>query len=71
MTDSISYLTVALEQDFREDDVECIVLAIRQLRGVLKVEKNISNPDDWLAYSRARSDLAQRVWNALEDKEDK
>ena len=38
MTDRIRTLSVVLEQDFRDDDVQCVVDAIHMIRGVGKVE---------------------------------
>lgn len=41
MTDRVQALTVILSQDIRSDDVQCIVDAIRLLRGVAKVETHV------------------------------
>jgi len=38
MTDRIATLTVMLDREYRDDDVQCIVDAIRMTKGVLKVE---------------------------------
>lgn len=66
MTDRVHSLTVALGTDVREDDVGCLADAIRQFRGVINVEKNISDPDQWVAESRVRDGLRERIWKALE-----
>ena len=43
MTDRIHALTVTLDADVREDDVEPIVNAIRQIRHVLSVDQHVSD----------------------------
>jgi hypothetical protein len=55
MTDRYNYLTVALETDIRSDDAEALIAAIRMLRGVLKVEPNVTDPNDWLVISFLRA----------------
>ena len=65
MTDQYNYLTVALETDIRSDDAEALIAAIGMLRGVLKVEPNVANPNDWLAITRARQELGEKLWAVL------
>jgi len=59
MTDRIKGVTVSLEVDVRTDDVEPILAAIRQIRGVADCAVVHTGMDDWLARSRVRSDLAR------------
>ena len=68
MTDRINYLTVALEKDTRDDDAEALLNAIRQLRGVADVKPNVVNSGDWLAETRVRQDLADKLWAVLRPK---
>jgi hypothetical protein len=65
MTDRYNYLTVALEQDIRDDDAEHLIGAIRMLRGVLAVEPNVASGADWLAEERVRQEYRQKLWNVL------
>lgn len=44
MTDRICSLTVVLDRNIREDDVESLVEAIRHFKSVLTVEKDVSDP---------------------------
>jgi len=67
MTDRINMLSVALESDVREDDVDRLVNAIKQLRGVMDVETHVADPADWLAETRARARIRDRVWQALHE----
>ncbi len=59
MTDRVKGVTVALDEDVRIDDIEPILAAIRQIRGVSAVAVVTTGLDDWLARSRVRSDLAK------------
>ena len=65
MTDRVHSLTVVLEHDIRVDDVEALTQAIRQLRGVLSVDGNVSDLSDHVAWERARHDLGQKLWKVL------
>ena len=66
MTDRYKSLIVGLEHDIREDDAQSIIQAIRMLRGVLRVEGQISNGDDWLAEERAKHELRRKMIDLLE-----
>lgn len=59
MTDRVKGVTVSLEKDVRTDDIEPILNAIRQIRGVGDVAIVHARMDDWLARSRVRSELAK------------
>ena len=65
MTDRISGLFVALEQDIREDDVEDLIKAIKLLRGVAGVSTHVSNPDLYIAATRVRSELREKLLEVL------
>jgi hypothetical protein len=71
MTDRLDTLTVALETDMREDDAQALISAIQQLRGVLKVEGNVTDPAAWLSYARVRRELTDKLWGALKPTERK
>lgn len=61
MTDRINGLYVVLDHDIREDDVEHIVNAIRQIRCVLDVQKNISNFELFINKRRLKNELLEEV----------
>jgi hypothetical protein len=65
MTDRYNFLTVALEKDIRSDDAESLIIAIKQLRGVLEVKPNVSNGSDMVAEIRARDALSNKLWDIL------
>lgn len=61
MTDRVNRLTVVLEEDFRDDDIDQILGAIRLMRGVLAVEPHVADTADFLAQERARRDLREKI----------
>ena len=68
MTDTFNALTVVLEKNIREDDAVHIIDAIKQLRGVLNVQGNVSdNLSEHVAKSRLTEDINKRLWKALYD----
>lgn len=70
MTDRYYSLTVVLEKDYRDDDAESILNAIKMIKGVLDVKGNISDPSTWMAEERARRDLGKRLLDIVFPKVD-
>ena len=54
MTDRNSGFVVILEKDIREDDSQCIVDAIKMIKGVADVHPVVSNPSVHIGQSRER-----------------
>lgn len=67
MTDRLKGFVVTLEQDTRVDDVDALLTAVRQLRGVAKVTPVVYNIDDEMNRQRVRFELEQKLWGALAD----
>ena len=67
MTDRIQGLTVALDRDVRDDDVEAIVNAILMVKGVLHVKKSVVNVGDYTARVRAVADIEGKLLTALRE----
>jgi len=65
MTDRYHSITVVLERDIRDDDAECILNAIKMIRGVLSVNPHISDFNTHTAIERVRSELGNKLWNVL------
>lgn len=66
MTDRIRHLTVTLDKDYRDDDVESIVNAICQIRGVGAVTPKIVEGLDHLARSAVRVELEGKLHQAID-----
>ena len=67
MTDRYSSLTVVLERDIREDDAESLINAIRHIKGVIRVEGNVSDISELVARSRIRSEVGAKLADLIED----
>jgi len=65
MTDRYFAFTVLLDKDRRDDDSEYIINAIRMIKGVIKVEPHVSDPELWAAHERAKSEIEKKIWDAL------
>jgi hypothetical protein len=65
MTDRISAVTVVLEQDIRDDDVQPLLDAIQMLKGVLSVTAHVADVSQEIARVRAQSALESKLWAAL------
>jgi hypothetical protein len=65
MTDRINAITVVLERDAREDDVEVILNAIRLIRGVLSVTPHVAQLQDHIAQERAQHALRAKLREVL------
>lgn len=69
MTDRFKGCWVAFEKDIRTDDVEPLIEAIRQLRGVLAVETSVADSGDWMNRERIRRELGEKLWAVLYPKD--
>lgn len=69
MTDRINALTVFLDKDVREDDVQPLCEAILHLRRVIAVKKNVTNVGaSAIAEERVRRELMKNFHDLLQGK---
>lgn len=61
MTDRYSALIVVLDSPLREDDAESLIVAVKQLRGVIDVRPLVQDAMEHVAYIRAWNDIKERV----------
>ncbi|MHD0644975.1 hypothetical protein ACYPKM_05070 [Pseudomonas aeruginosa] len=67
MTDRIHSFTVVLDHDIREDDAQAIANAILQLRGVIEVKGNVTDPGQLVAESRARQLIGEKLIKLVDE----
>lgn len=65
MTDRTNILTVALDHEMREDDVQCVIDAIKMIKYVSDVEINVSEPTEWFALQKARLEVRDKLWDVI------
>ena len=61
MTDRIHSLTVTLERDTRDDDIQPVIAAILQLRGVVGVEMHVADPAAYAYEHRADMQMQELI----------
>lgn len=67
MTDRIKGVYVALDKDYRVDDAEEILAALKMVKGVLDVTGDVCDFDDWNNRTRIRQELSAKLWKVLHD----
>lgn len=67
MTDRFRTITVLLEKDTREDDVERVLTCIRSIHGVdeVKLGEPVNNAA-WIARCEARRKIGKAVWALIQ-----
>ena len=65
MTDRVRALTVVLDDDYREDDAEVIVQAVRMIKGVGTVGTNVVNVQDYMNRASVRQEIACKLHQAV------
>lgn len=65
MTDRIHSLTVVLEREMRDDDVDGLAEAIRRLRNVCSVSLNVAELEHYAAKEQARRELTKKLLDVL------
>ena len=66
MTNRIRTVTVILDDDYSDDDVDVILSAIRMVRGVSHVEPNIVEGGEIIARAVATMEIRRRVFELLD-----
>lgn len=63
MSDRIKGFTVALSEDLKEEDCQGIINAIMMIKGVVAVNTNVLNVDDYLARQRVKYELRDALYD--------
>lgn len=65
MTDRVKGCVVTFDRDYRDDDVEEILQAIRMIKGVISVEGSVKTLDDTMNRERIKNRYEQAIRNAI------
>ena len=71
MTDRFNAFIVVLAKDIREDDAQATIKAIKQIKGVLRVTPHTAGIHETIAETRVRTELGNKLWEVLYEKEEK
>lgn len=61
MSDRINGFIVVLDKDYKDDDVEQTINAIKQIKGVLEVKPNIVTAVERIACERLKIEIANKI----------
>lgn len=67
MTDRVKGLYVALDRDYRDDDVQEVINAIKMIKGVQDVTNSVVDGDDWMNRSRIGFEFQSKILDVLKD----
>jgi predicted proteasome-type protease len=65
MTDRVHALTVVLDRDMRDDDVQVVIDAIKMIKFVASVGAHVTDVSDYSARERAKSDIEMKLQHAI------
>lgn len=65
MTDRTTNLTVVLDGEYREDDIQCVMDAIGLIKGVVTVGLNVTNYSDYAAEERVKQEIRRKIYEVL------
>lgn len=67
MTDRVKGLVVSLDADYRDDDVQEIISAIKMIKGVQDVSMSVVDHDDWMNRSRIGYEFQRKILDMISD----
>lgn len=65
MSDRVKGLTVVLDNDYREEDIEMIKELIFQIKGIKTVKESIVNVDDLINRARITIEIKEKIYDFL------
>lgn len=66
MTDRIRHLTVVLDRDYRDDDLEEIISAIKHIRPVASVKAHVVEGGDYINREVIRTEMLPKLYRAID-----
>lgn len=67
MTDRVKGFTVTLDKDYRIDDIQKVMDAIRMMKCVIDVAPVIVNGDDYINRMKIRNEFKDVIFNLYKD----
>lgn len=63
MSDRINGFVVILDKDYKDEDVEQTINAIKQIKGVLEVKPNIVTLDEHIVGERIKIEIVNKIYD--------
>lgn len=67
MTDRYAGFIVTLDKDYREDDSEKTISAIKQIKGVLSVDPIVSDVNFMIAQQRTKLEIINMLMKIIDE----
>ena len=68
MTDCVHSITVVLENNMREDDVDQYIACFMMIKGVVAAQKNVADSADYAAREQAKHEIKMKILDMLRGK---
>ena len=65
MSDDGHSFLVVLGRDVGDEATEAIQTALYQIKGVVSVQRNVTDFTSVMAYERAKRELSDKIWDVL------
>lgn len=65
MSDRINGFVVILDKDYKDEDVEQTINAIRQIKGVISVKPNIVKITDSIGIQRTKIEISHKLYDFI------
>jgi hypothetical protein len=65
VTDRVGAITVILEKDWRADDVQAVINALKMIRGVADAMPEVTSVTDAIARVRVRREMIDKIFGAI------
>ena len=69
MSNRIFAYSVILDNEYKDEDAECIISAIRMIKGVADVTEHTADPTLYFAKTNAMLDMRSKLMGVLYPKE--
>ena len=63
MSNRINGFIVVLDKDYKDEDVEATISAIKQIKGVIAVKPNIVSANDHILREKIKFDICRKIEN--------
>lgn len=63
MSDRINGFVVILDKDYKDEDIEQTINAIKQIKGVLEIKPNIVTAIERMSGERLKIEIANKIYD--------
>ena len=67
MSDRINGFVVILDKDYKDEDIESTINAIKQIKGVVAVKPNIVTSDEHIAETRIKLEIVNKIYDFAQE----